>query len=444
MNEEKEFLNETEEQPVEFTEQLLEETPEDVTEEMTEDVAEEMTEEFDDEQTLYEQDLLDAEPEPTPEQLKEEIEQLKSSNKRFRRSTKILSVCTGVCAFLMLIFLGGMIGVLMANMETAAFSGLQVGKSYEGNIEIADYSALTYEDTYTAPTEADVDEKIKTALANTKYLNTVDVTDALAEGDTTKINFDGYIDGKIYDSACAKDYELELGSNKFIPGFEDGLIGKKVGEKVTLNLTFPKDYTEESLQGKAVRFEVEILSATRKVYDELTDDIVKEITKDEYKTVSEYKDSIYKELDEAAKENAKKDAYNEIWDTLLDGSQLKKYPQNMYDFFLTDADKTYSSYYSMYAAYGVTDLESFARIIMRMDVTSLVETQIAYHYITYTIATDQGITLTEEDYEYMQKQAGVETREQLKEKYGDEFWRFESDRLYTKVTEFLYENATAK
>lgn len=440
MNEEKEFLSETEEQPVELTEQLLEEMPEDVTEEMTEDIAEEMTEELDDEQTLYEQDLLDAEPEPTPEQLKKEIEQLKSSNKRFRRSTKILSVCTGVCAFLMLIFLGGMIGVLMANMETAAFSGLQVGKSYEGNIEIADYSALTYEDTYTAPTEADVDAKIKTALANTKYLNTVDVTDALAEGDTTKINFDGYIDGKIYDSACAKDYELELGSNKFIPGFEDGLIGKKVGEKVTLNLTFPKDYTEETLQGKAVRFEVEILSATRKVYDELTDDIVKEITKDEYKTVSEYKDSIYKELDETAKKDAVSDAKNDIWSFIADNTTLKKYPQNIYDHFVSRLETQFSSYY---ASYGVKDLEGFMKA-NGLELKDYVEGQIVYEYAIYTIAAQQGLTVEEADYLSMFTQYGVSSKEALAQKVGVESWELESSILYDKVTEFLYENATAK
>lgn len=443
MNEEKEFLSESiEETNEQLSEEIIEEIPE------NESVETEIMEEFaEDEQVLYEQDLLDGEPESvelTTEQLAEKVEILEQSNKQLRRKNKILSVCSAVFACLMIVFLGGIIGTMLGGKQAEAFNGLTVGKSYKANIDLADYSALTYKNTYAAPTEADIDARIKQDLNGTNYIHTVDVKDALRKGDVTKLDFDGYIDGKIYDNACAKNHELELGSNKFIPGFEDGLVGKKVGESVTLNLTFPEDYSEESLQGKDVRFEVKILSATRTEYDELTDAIVKEVTKDKQKTVTAYKDSIYKELDETAKSDAKSDAVNEIWDNLLNGSQLKKYPQSMYDFFFADTDELYSSYYSRYATYGVTDLESFVRIVMRTDVTSFIETQIAYHYITYSIADEQGITLTEEDYESMVAQAGVTDRVALEDKYGEDFWRLESDVLYAKVTDFLYENATAK
>ncbi len=439
MNEEKEFLTEQTDELIETPEQPAEEIIEQ--EQVTEEYCEETCEET--EQALYEQDLLDGEPEEvelTPEQLKDRVDELEKSNKRFRLATKILSISTGVCAFLMLVFLGGMIGILMAGKQTADFTGLEIGKSYKANIDVADYSALTYKNTYAAPTEADIDAKIKQDLTGTDYLKTVDVKDALVLGDVTKIDFDGYIDNKIYDNACAKGYELELGSNKFIPGFEDGLVGKKVGEDVTLYLTFPEDYSEESLQGKDVRFEVKILSATRKEYDELTDAIVKEVTKDAQKTVTAYKDAIYKELDETAKKEAESNAQNEIWTTIIEGSTLKKYPQNIYDRFVARLDKQFSSYYS---SYGVSNLEGFMKA-NGMELKEYVEGQIIYEYAIYTIAADQGITIEDSDFTAMLAQNGVTTKEQLAQKAGLETWELESNMLYEKVTKFLYENATAK
>lgn len=439
MNEEKEFLSESiEENDEQLNEEIIEEIPENET------VETEIMEEFaEDEQVLYEQDLLDGEPEIaelTTEQLAEKVEILEQSNQQLRRKNKILSVCSAVFACLMIVFLGGMIGTMLGGKQAEAFNGLTVGKSYKANIDLADYSALTYKNTYAAPTEADIDDRIRQDLKGTNYIHTVDVKDALRKGDVTKLDFDGYIDGKIYDNACAKNHELELGSNKFIPGFEDGLVGKKVGESVTLHLTFPEDYSEESLQGKDVRFEVKILSATRTEYDELTDAIVKEVTKDKQKTVTAYKDSIYKELDETSKNDAKSNAKNELWTTIANQTTLKKYPQNVYDHFVSRLEKQFSSYY---ASYGVSDLEGFMKA-NGLELKQYVEGQIIYEYAIYTIAAEQGLSVEEADYTSMFAQYGVTTKDELAQKAGVEPWELESSILYEKVTNFLYENATAK
>lgn len=440
MSEEKELLNE-----------LPEETPEQVEEAVeTTAILEDEEAEPADETVLAEQDLLDGDPEeieaveePDEEPEPPTYEELAADNQKLRRTNKILSVTSAVAAFLMLVFLGGMIGMMMAGAESKPFAGLVVGNSYKSNIKLADYSALTYTDTYAAPTEEALMDKIHTNMGS-EYKSEAEVTDALTKGDVVNLDFDGYIDGKIFDNACAEKYDLTLGSNSFIPGFEDGLLGKKVGESVTLNLTFPADYSEESLQNKDVRFEVKINSAKRTTYAELTDDIVKKISKDEYSTVADYKNAIYAELDATAKTEAQSNAKNELWQTLLDGSTLKKYPQNMFDSIVTDTDELYKNYYSSYASYGVTDLESFVKIVLRSELKPYIETQIKYHYITYAIAAEQGITLSDADYEAMLTQAGVADRAALEEKYGETFWRLESDALYTKVTNFLYENAKVK
>ena len=445
MSEEKEILNELPEEEAVQTTELPEQETAEVTQE-TEYTEDEEAYEVDS-AVLAEQDLLDAEPEEavalTYEELQSENEKLKSSNRRFRRANKILSVTSAIAAFLALIFLGGMIGVIMAGGESKPFTGLTVGKSYKENIKLGDYSALTYKNTYASPTEDELMDKIHSNMGSAHKTES-DVTDALIDGDIANISYDGYIDGKIYDNACAEKIDLTLGSGTYIPGFEDGLIGKKVGDSVTLNLTFPADYSEESLQNKDVRFEVKINSAKRTTYAELTDAIVKEISKNEYTTVADYKDAVYAELDAAAKDGAESNAKNEIWQTLLNTSTLKKYPQNMYDSIVKDTDELYSNYYASYASYGVTDLESFVKIVLRSELVDYIETQISYHYITYAIAAEQDITLTDADYESMLEKAGVSSRQELEEKYAEDFWRLESDALYTKVTNFLYENATAK
>ncbi len=442
MSEEKDILNELpeEEETLEQTEETLEQT-----EETVELPADEEAQEVD-ETVLYEQDLLDGEPEeaPTYEEMQAEkptltYEELQESNFRLRRTNKILSIVSGVAVFLVLLCAGVIIGMFSAGKADEPFAGLTLGKSYKSNIVLADYSALTYEDTYAAPTEADIMKQIHSKMG-ADHKKEIEVTDALQSGDVTNITFDGYIDGKIFESACAEKYDLTLGSGSFIPGFEDGLIGKKVGESVTLSLTFPADYSEASLQGKDVRFEVVINSAKRTVYDELTDALVKEITKDEYTTVTAYKDAVYAELETTAKSDAVNNAKNAVWTTVANGTTLKKYPQNIYDHFVARLEKQFSSYYS---SYGVTDLEGFMQK-NGLELKSYVEGQIIYEYAIYTIAAEQGITVEDADYNAMFTQYGVTSKEALAEKAGVEPWELESSILYEKVTNFLYENAKVK
>lgn len=86
---------------------------------------------------------------------------------------------------------------------------------------------------------------------------------AVEVGDTANIDFVGKIDGVAFDGGTAKGYDLVIGSGSFIPGFEEQLVGAHVGEKVNVNVTFPKDYHEAKYQGKAAVFEVTINSITK-------------------------------------------------------------------------------------------------------------------------------------------------------------------------------------
>ena len=118
----------------------------------------------------------------------------------------------------------------------------------------------------------------------------LDIDDREARmGDTANIDFDGYLDGERFDGGKAEGYSLELGSNSFVPGFEEQVAGMKIGEEKELAITFPADYTPE-LAGKDVVFKVKLNSLTMPELPELDDEFAKDVS--EFDTLEEYKASI--------------------------------------------------------------------------------------------------------------------------------------------------------
>lgn len=110
----------------------------------------------------------------------------------------------------------------------------------------------------------------------------------IEKGDTAVINFKGFVDGKVLDGGTGENYPLEIGSNTFIPGFEDGLVGMKVNEEKELNLTFPENYTED-LKNKDVKFEVKINEIKTRVLPELNEDFYLDLGYEDVKTESDFK-----------------------------------------------------------------------------------------------------------------------------------------------------------
>ena len=122
------------------------------------------------------------------------------------------------------------------------------------------------------------------------------IKDGPAEnGDTVVIDFEGFVDGVPFEGGKAENYQLELGSKAFIPGFEDQLIGAKSEQDVEVNVTFPKDY-HASLAGKAALFKVKVHEVKGKEYPELTDELVKELEIENVNTVEEYQNYVKEDL----------------------------------------------------------------------------------------------------------------------------------------------------
>ena len=137
----------------------------------------------------------------------------------------------------------------------------------------------------------------------------------IEHGDVTEIDYVGTIDGEEFTGGSATGATLEIGSNSYIDGFEDGLIGYTVGDKVTLNLRFPDDYQNNtSLRGKDVVFEVTIKSITRNTYPEYNDENVKKYT--DYETVSEFETETRKEVIRSL-----------VWQEYFTQCKIIKYPE---------------------------------------------------------------------------------------------------------------------
>lgn len=159
-------------------------------------------------------------------------------------------------------------------------------------IELADYSNIEIEKKPETVSDVEIEMRIEDEIMKNRVIKPVDRE--IINGDIANIDFEGFIDGEAFEGGSAENYDLEIDSEQFIPGFEEGLVGKKKGDEVELNLKFPEDYHVEDLKGKDVVFKVKIKEVKEEVYPTFDDDFVMDIS--EFDTVEEYKDSIRKEM----------------------------------------------------------------------------------------------------------------------------------------------------
>ena len=184
---------------------------------------------------------------------------------------------------------------------------------------LGDYSELIIEEIPEEVTDEDVEAELKKQQEENARIVPVEDREA-KNGDTVNIDFDGYLDGERFEGGKAEDYDLVLGSNTFIEGFEGQVEGHKVGDKFDVNVTFPKDYQAKEFQGKDAKFEVEINSITEKELPELDDEFAMDIS--EFETLEELKADLKEKLKEDKANYAKNMMQNEAIDALVKASEV--------------------------------------------------------------------------------------------------------------------------
>ena len=222
---------------------------------------------------------------------------------------------------------GSASGSAVSSGSAATGSAVDKGDVIE---KLANYKGVEYTKVDTVVTDAEVEEKVKEFLKNYPEK----ITDReIKKGDTVNIDYEGKKDGVAFDGGTAKGTDLNIGSGSFIPGFEDGLIGKKPGETVDLNLTFPKDYHSEELKGAKVVFTVKINYIVGKAPKKLTDELVKENT--EFATSADYEEDVRKKLEESKKDAAKESIQREVIEKVVTESAVKSVPKEAEDRYYT-------------------------------------------------------------------------------------------------------------
>jgi len=179
-------------------------------------------------------------------------------------------------------------------------------------VKLSKYTKLGVKKTVKKVTDEEIDAEIKSLQE--RFADVIELTEGEVEnGNTAVINFEGRVDGEILEGGTGENYPLEIGSNTFIPGFEEGLIGMKIGEERVLNLKFPEEYVED-LKGKDVEFKVTLTGIKKRVLPELNEDFYKDLGYDDVKDEA----GLRKEIKTHLEEHKKEDAENKYIDALIE------------------------------------------------------------------------------------------------------------------------------
>lgn len=315
-------------------------------------------------------------------------------------------------------------------------------------VELGDY--LGVEVTLEAPhvTDEQVESYIQNVIANNPVRT--EITDrAVQDGDVTDISYVGKKDDVAFDGGTADNYELTIGSGRFIEGFEDGVIGMKIGETKDLNLTFPETYQNNpDLAGAEVVFTVTLNKIYEESEAELNDDFVAGLGIENIATVEDYRQYVYDGLMENAQYQYDMSVENAVLNAVYENATFKEAPEAMaeryYDRLITNM--TYQA-----AMYGM-DLETFmlygygmAAEQYEADMKDSAQRAAQQILMLQAIAEKEGMTVSdeevEEDIAAKATEYGYENADAYKEVIGNEIKGYREFVMSEKVTAYLLENA---
>lgn len=188
------------------------------------------------------------------------------------------------------------------------------------DVELGEYIGIKVNKIEHNVTDEDVEKDIEIAREKNARLVPVEGR-PVKSGDLTTIDFAGSCDGVAFEGGTAENYDLEIGSNTFIPGFEDQIIGKNIGEEFDVNVTFPEEYHAPNLAGKPAVFKVKVNEIKEKELPELDDDFASEVS--EFETMDEYRKSVRERLEKAAADRVKSETENAVIDKVCEECKVE-------------------------------------------------------------------------------------------------------------------------
>ena len=311
-------------------------------------------------------------------------------------------------------------------------------------VKLGDYKGLKLEEIVNTVSAKDVSEEL--ARRQERNARQVAIEDrAVKKDDIANINFEGFVDGVAFPGGKGENYDLVIGSNSFIPGFEDQIIGKKIGDEFDVNVTFPEDYHSEELKGKAATFKTKVNSIMVKELPALDDEFAKDVS--EFDTLDELKADIKAKLKEAADARTKQEKENAAIDAVIETMEADV-PDCMVDSRIESTIRENNARmaqqgisFEQYLGYMGTTVDEFKE---QMKPNALL--QVKGTLALEEIAKLENLEATDADVdEQLQKMADAYKMEldKVKEFMRDEdIETLKSDIKITKALELLVENAT--
>lgn len=266
-------------------------------------------------------------------------------------------------------------------------------------ITLGNYKGIEYTIQKLEVTDKDVEDAINEELEANSEEKEVTGRTVIENGDIVNIDYEGLKDGVAFEGGTATGQDLVIGSGSFIPGFEEGLIGATLGQKIDLDITFPEVYNQSpELAGQPVVFKVTVNSIKEVVVPELTEEYVKDVLG--FDSIKAYKDDVRKELQDANEATMDNERVENIFQQIVEASEVSSYPKTLIDFYKAELKNyyiQYASYFGMdYAAFleasGVTEEEFDA------DAVSYAESMAKQELVLNAIKEAEGLTITDEEY----------------------------------------------
>ena len=268
------------------------------------------------------------------------------------------------------------------------------------------------------------DEEVEHELGHMAEKNAriVTVEDrAVENNDITVIDFEGFVDGKAFEGGKAENYELTIGSNSFIPGFEDQIIGMKLEEERDIKVKFPEEYFSKELAGKDATFKIKLHEIKKKEMPEINDDLAKDVS--EFDTIDELKASIRESIEKQNETKAKYETEDEAIEAVCNNAKVE-IPSGMIELETENMEKDMESR----LGYQGMNLDNYLQMIgktrqeFRDEYKPQAEKQVKSRLVLEAVANDAKIEVTEEEISskiaemakmYGQKEEDVKKNEQL-------------------------------
>lgn len=313
-------------------------------------------------------------------------------------------------------------------------------------VELGDYKGIETEKVEYKVGKKEVDAAVEADREKNARIITVEDR-PVQKGDIAVIDFEGFVDDVAFEGGKGEDYELEIGSNTFIPGFEDQLIGAENGADVDVNVTFPEEYHAEELKGKPALFKVKVKEIKVRELPELDDDFASEVS--DFETLKEYKKSIKEKLTAEAEEKAKNEMESKILEKAVENATVD-IPEAMLDEAVERQVQQFSQRLQyqgmsldMYLGYMGSTLDQF-----KENIRPQAEKETKNTLVIEAIMNKEGIEVGDGELELnlvdMAKKYNMET-DKLKELISeDEMDNIRKDMAMQKTIEMIVNNAVVK